>query len=285
MARFEKKFVKAIYKNTGGFFATWPLGRQVKLGDVIDIKRKRMDYLGNIADPAIGIQIIPGPDITADKTKWQSKSNVNIVIKAKGESPKEGSNLPIDKAGVTITFTKQGGFIFQPTGVKYNRIENLVTVRQEAIKKLTSDLFNLRKVYLIKEVAVVDSYSLTISETKQSKLEVAAEGEINISTEDLARIDIDLVVRTENSLDYNVIGKEGGALFYKGEKIKLKREKLETLIKNNPLLEELPEDQLAFMFPGSELTPENANDFFEFSPMNLDDLEELVGEEDDEIIV
>lgn len=100
MARFEKKFFKTIYKNTGGFFPTWPLGRQVKLGDIIDIKRNRMDYLGNVSDPAIGISVVAGPDLTADNTKWQSKSSVNIAIKAKGEAPEEGSRLPIDKAGI-----------------------------------------------------------------------------------------------------------------------------------------------------------------------------------------
>jgi hypothetical protein len=278
MAQFERKFVKQIYKNSGGFLPSWPLGRQVKLGDVIDLKYRRMVYLGTLKDPSIDIAIDIDTDNTIDITKWQSSNSINVVTKAKGEAPDEGSNLPINKAGITIDFSKKGGFLFQPGGMKIDRIKNLITVRKEAKEKLFRDLFNLRKIYIITEVGIVDSYSLTISQSKNSKLEVAAEGKPTISTKDLADLSLDLEVKTESALDFNVIGSEGGEIFFKAEKLVLKQNQREELIMRKPQLKDIPEDYLPSFLETDIIADKGIDELCDFIPTSLDDLEEFMGD-------
>ncbi|WP_157976286.1 hypothetical protein [Lewinella sp. IMCC34191] len=277
MANFEKRFFKDIYKNSGGFLPTWPLGRQVKLGDVVDIKHRRMDYLGNLSDPLLDIKITPGPDESQDETKWQSSKSVTITLKAAGETNPEVSNLPIDKAGIKVEFSKSGGFLFQPKGMNINRIENLVSVRSEAIKKLSAELFSMRSIFMIVEVGIVESYALTISESDSSLLELSVEGEQSISTKDLARTDLNFQYKTESQLDFNNIGAEGGSIFFKCEKMRVRRDKVVELRQELPSFLEAPDDVQAMLIPNSRITPENALEYFEFTPLTLDDLEVFLG--------
>ncbi len=97
ITRFERDFTRYIFKNTGGFLPSWPLGRHIRLGDIIDLKRNRMEYLGNLGEKAFGIKIGIIKDPTENSFKWQSKSNVHISTKVQGEMPTPGSNIPIDK--------------------------------------------------------------------------------------------------------------------------------------------------------------------------------------------
>lgn len=281
MARFERKFVKQIYKNSGGFLPSWPLGKQVKLGDVIDLKYRRMIYLGTLKDPAINISITVDTDDAIDNTKWQSSNSVNVITKAKGEVPAKGSNLPINKAGLTIDFSKQGGFLFQPGGMRIDRIKNLISVRKEAKEKLFRELFNLRKVYIVTQVGIVDSYALTISQSKNSKLEVAVEGQPSISTKDLADVSLDLEVKTESALDFNVIGSQGGEIFFKAEKLVLKQNEKEELFLRKPELKNIPEDYLPSFLENDIIANKGIDNLCDFVPTSLDDLEELIGDEDD----
>lgn len=277
---FERRFVRYIFKNTGGFLPSWPLGKIVKLGDIIDLKRNRIEYLGNLGEDFIGIPIEAVKDPTPDDVKWQSKSNVSVSIKAKGELPAEGSKIPLDKAGITIEFTKQGGFLFQPKQLTYDRIKNLIAVRQEAMRKLAVELFGLRKIYYIKEVAHVKSYALTISQSSDSKYEVAAEGDIQLSTEHLASTEVRLVVKAEKSMDFCVTGKKGGAIFFKPERMRLKREKREEIVNNDPPKNALSDENLLAMISPSEINADSINNIMEFTPVTLEDIEELMGEEE-----
>lgn len=281
MARFERRFVKQIYKNSGGFLPSWPLGKQVKLGDVIDLKYRRMVYLGSLADTSIGIDITVDTDDKVDTTKWQSSKSVNVTAKAQGEMPLTGSNLPVNKAGLTINFSNKGGFLFQPGGMRIDRIRNLITVRQEAKERLFRDLFNLRKIYIITEVGVVDSYALTISRSRNSVLEVAVKGQPSISTKDLADVSLDLEIRTESALDFNVVGAAGGEIFFKAEKLVLKQNQKEELLQRQPKLKHVPEDYLPSFLEPKIVADKGVDCLCDFVSLSLDDLEEFIGDEDD----
>lgn len=277
MARLERKFVRQIYRNSGGFIPTWPLGKQVKLGDVIDLKFRRMIYLGTLLDPLVDININIEEDDSIDDSKWQSKNSVNITFKGKGDIPSEGSKLPIDKAGLTVEFTKKGGFLFQPSGMKINRIKNLITVRKEAKEKLFREMFSLRKVYIITQVAEVNSYALTISQSKNSKLEVAVEGKPSISVSDLANVSLGLDVKTENALDFNNIGTQGGSIFFKAEKLILKKEEKEKLFERKPNLKNIPEEYLPSFLENQIIESEGIEKLFDFTPTTLEDLDDFMG--------
>lgn len=280
MASIEKKFMRSMYRNTGGFLPTWPIGRQVQLGDLVTIRFKRMQYLGNVADPSFGIQIIPQMDHLGDNARWQGKDSVDIKIKAKGAIPAVGSNLPIDKAGITLEFSSRGGFLFEPKGIKYHRIGNLASIRQEIIKKITaSNLGGVRKVYLITEVAEVQSYALTISNSDNGKLEVAVNNADAAELSDLTKPAAELSIVTQNSLEFNQIGQTGGNVFFKGEKFKLKAEKRHEITASDPTLAFFDADILTEAML-SKITDGQGPELVTLDDISLEYVDQLLGVEE-----
>lgn len=277
MGRFEKKFFKSIYRNHGGFMPTWPLGRLVELGDIVTISNKRMDYKGSLtADYDIDFEI--REDDTADDLSWSKKSGVDVNIKLKGEASLPNSTIPQGRAGVNLDFKKNFGFLFIPKGIRYNRIQNLVEVRKAALDKLARDHFDgLRRVCIVKEVAVVDSYALTIAFSKESNLDVTANADLDVlKEEDLAKADLGLTVTRKQEIAYNNIGASGGAIFFRAEKIKLRKEVVDQILDERPSLIGAPEDVVASTITGNRIANEG-EDLFEFSDMTLDDIEDLTG--------
>lgn len=277
MARFEKKFFRMIYRNNGGFLPTWPLGQIINLGDIVYIRRKRMDYQGNVGE--LGIQVQEDADVTGEDAKWQSRKGVNISTKAQSETPAKGSHLPQSKSGISLDFTRKSSFLFEPKNIRYNRIKNLFTVRAEILKQISQNALqlDLRKAYFVTQIAKVDAYSLAISINGKGKLEVSSDLESKMTTADLSRADIGLKTEWESELGFNVIGKEGGAIFFKAEKLRLKPDVKDKILESNPRLISLPEAELLSYTSTNEI--ENAFDFVE---LNLDDLNEFTGEWDDE---
>lgn len=278
MAQLEKVFFKTIFRNTGGFLPTWPLGRQVKLGDVVALRYRRMEYLGNLADPEIGIAVVPGEDIAGEDIKWQSKNSVNITTKLAGEAPMLNSALTKAEAGISLDFSRGGGFLFEPRGLRFNRIENLVTVRKQAIARLTSQMFGALRIYIIKEVGILDSYALSISQSEDSILEVSAEGKMELSVKDLANASLNLKIRRESQLDFSAVGAKGGTIFFKGEKLKLKTEIKDEIIKSNPSLVDASDDVLLAKVSIKSINQKTANNYFDFVEVGSDDIDQLMGE-------
>lgn len=226
MDNFIRDYVDAIYKNQDRFVPMVPLGSTVKLGDLLLLRkegRRGIEYMGNVADPAIGVAITAGPDETDSDQKWQSASGVSWSAKAAGVAPKIGSALLEAEAGLSISLAKERAFLFQPLGIRYNRIENLATVRSTLLKKLTRGLFDSRELWIVKQVATVSSYALAISISKQGSLEVGAKAGIStLSLPDLARVDLGLTVKRSEDLAFNEVGARGGSLFFRAEKMVLR---------------------------------------------------------------
>lgn len=243
MDNFIRDYVDAIYKNQDRFLPMIPLGNPVKLGDLLLLRkdgRRGIEYMGNSADPAIGVDVSEGPDETASDQRWQSASGMSWSFKAAGVAPKAGSALSEAEAGLSISLSKEKAFLFQPLGIKYNRIENLVTVRSALVKKLTSGQFDSRELWIVKQVASVTSYALAISISKQGSLEVSAKAGITtLALPDLARVDLGLTVKRADDLGFSDVGANGGSLFFRAEKMVLQSElpsETRTLLASTPAL-------------------------------------------------
>lgn len=218
---FIKKYREFIYKNNGGFLPVTPLGRTVKLGDLLRLPKGHkgdIDYRGVFDDAQVKIKGYPEPS-THDNS-WRASSGVVTTFKAAGAAPMAGSALAPTEAGIRIEFTKDNQILLEPRGLRYHRIENLVEVRKALLVHATAAPAEYRGVCLVTEIAVVDSYALAISVSKDALLEVAATAGASVLTlSDLSRVDLGLAQRKESNLGFRAVGAEGGALFFKAEVI------------------------------------------------------------------
>lgn len=210
MQGFIHDYADAIYKNQDRFIPMVPLGNVVKLGDLLLLRkdgRRGIEYMGNLGDAAIGIDVEEGADESAGDQNWQSSSGMTRSFKAAGTAPKIGSVLAESEAGLSISLSKEKAFLFQPRGIKYNRIDNLVSVRSALVNKLTRGQFDSRELWVVKQVASVQSYALAISISKQGSLEVSARtGVSSLSLQDLARVDLGLSIKRADDLGFSEVG-------------------------------------------------------------------------------
>jgi hypothetical protein len=218
---FIKKYREFIYKNNGGFLPVTPLGRTVKLGDLLRLPKGHkgdIDYRGVFDDAHVKIKGYHDPS-THDNS-WRASSGVVTTFKAAGAAPVAGSALGSVEAGIRIEFTKDDQILLEPRGLRYHRIENLMDVRKALLAHAEGVPAQYRGVCLVTEIAVVESYALAISVSKGALLEVAATaGASALTLSDLSRVDLGLVQRKESNLGFRAVGAEGGALFFKAEVI------------------------------------------------------------------
>lgn len=80
MESIMKSFLKAVIKRTRCFIASWPLGSIVQIGDIFEINKYDMNYLGNISKPPLNIAIdIIQNEIQSD-VSWSPKLFFRLAI-------------------------------------------------------------------------------------------------------------------------------------------------------------------------------------------------------------
>jgi hypothetical protein len=220
-----KDFVKTTYKKYR-YIPTIPLGKPVEFGDLLIIGKvgKPPVWLGNIKDPLIGIEVGEIEDTTPSDMKLSSKSGMIFSMKAKGERT-EGSIIPVEKAGIVIEFSKRGGYLFEPKGVRFNRIKDLISIRKQILERVPKELLlGHSEIFWVKEIAQVESYAFVSSSSSKSRLEVSADVEIgrNHLAKLNAEADFGLKIAYERDLEDSDIGEKGGNIFFIAEKIRLR---------------------------------------------------------------
>lgn len=288
MAGSEGIFFKKIYLEHGGFIPTWPIGRQVKLGDLVALRRagsfrrrRRMELRGNVTDSIIGIDI-ERAGARFDHTSWQSSHGVNITQKAAGVASDPDSKLPVDKAGVTIEFSKKGGFLFQPEQLAYDRIENIVSVRKQLLEKATQALLGLSEVLIVTEVAEVESYTLIISKSRSGKIEFIVGDTSGTSEGRMVDLDTNLEIAWQEDLFHQVVRAAGGPIFFKGEKVELLPDAASALRAADPLVCTLADAELLPHLWVHETDPVKRSEKLYMRGLNMDDLEEFLSDEEEE---
>ncbi len=273
MGNFASRFIRDIYKGTQGFLPAWPLGRPVNLGAIVDLHRYRMERIGSIEDPAIGITFEIETDPTPSTIKWTRKSDVSINFKMKGSNSLLGSNIPVNKAGISFSFNRNNAFYFYPQSIKYHRIKNLISIRNQILEKITRDSFKFRSIYVIKEVAFVSAYVLLISQSKDTNFEILADTGDQISITDLFKAEMEFKIVKESESIFYEISKKGGAIFFKAEKIRLRNDKREELKKGIDSEDDIRDSNLLAMVPEEDLSGNRLFDYMELAPLSLEDLE------------
>ena len=123
---------------------------------------------------------------------------------------------------------------------------------------------------------------MIIASSRSGKIEVSAEGDVQLTADDLARVDLGLRIEWENALSYRDIGSSGGAIFFKAEKLVLRPEVLNQLRSTSELLAGLSDRELAAFLPPDRQLLGEAISNRHFIPASLDDLDLFLGEEEEE---
>lgn len=73
-------FLKAVIKGTRCFIASWPLDRIVQIGDIYEINKYDMNYLGNISKPPLNIAVDNSQNEILSDVSWSPKLFFRLTI-------------------------------------------------------------------------------------------------------------------------------------------------------------------------------------------------------------
>jgi hypothetical protein len=171
-------FYQKLHQSTGGFFPVLPLAFQLFPGDFFQIRNGQIILLGNIFNPRIvGNFERDFEDIASlNESNWQISKGISKPYAGRGSG-----HTPID--GVfeyskqVISFEDRGSFIFKGQHPKSLKLANWNSMQAELIIKMTQTYYSFREVYVVSEVASVDTWTLAIAGKENAELEIASEAE------------------------------------------------------------------------------------------------------------
>lgn len=297
---------RSLFSQTSGYVLCWPFGRTIRIGDFFAIRPGTIDVIGNIYESYFQLNIkdtfaqdiykfsspVLEPFITKN-TLWETFTPAKSLWRLSDEcitdyeskqflKPHKHKLLPAEVNKYSVGFKNEGSFFFQASDVTYVRMPHFREINKEIIRRLTTEFFNFNKIFLITEVAMVKDYSVGISRMEGAELVVSVDEYIDGSIVDLMASDKSFQVEKVKGLDYLKVRKEGGAIAFKAKKMDLSLKARDTLIRElyrssekefQKYAVELMDNELFHLFPKIEINPGNANEFFEWTELTLEDVE------------
>jgi len=298
---------RALFRKTNGFVLNWPLGNHMKIGDFFAIRPRSIDVVGNIYERYFELDI---KDTFADdiyrfsspvlepfvekndslwevfyppKDHWQLLSNCYSDYKSNKmlEAHKRKIIAP-DVNQFATQMRGKGSFFFDANNVHHYRMPHFKEIHKEVIRRLTTEFFNYHKIFLVTDVALVKDFSMGISREDSASLIVSMDDFFDGTILDLLSSDVPYTVERVEGVEHLKLQKPGGAIAFKAKKLDLSLKAREVLIREiynsadkniQKYATELMNNELFHLFPKIEINPGNANDFFEWSDLTLEDVE------------
>jgi len=198
----EKAYAKQIAKKFG-YYATWLPTTPLKLGDFGIIFNKFIFVrVGNIED--LGIKFDKRLDQTETSFKYQTSGAVNMSVRVVADS--SIPTAPI-KTKVGFSFSKSNSVVFNANAVKSNSIEDQITLSKDIMDHFHNKKWNIRH-RVITELVEADTATIIIANSRSSKLELSANGDISDQI-DIANAEFGFSITTTNKMCYTDIANKG----------------------------------------------------------------------------
>lgn len=216
MAKAWEQYVKEMYKRFG-YLATWTPGVKLQLGDVGEIKDKRFTRITTLENLKISFKI--RNDDTQESQKHSSSGSVSMLFKAAGTAPQVGSVLKESEAGFTIDFKKNRSTVYEATGCTADSIDDQVTMGSQIIQLFKEGKWN-KDWAVVTELVSAESGTVLISNSSESRIELAVKGKITAGVPSLADVEADLQIAWSKNMQTTLISQAGLTPLFRARALK-----------------------------------------------------------------
>jgi hypothetical protein len=198
-------YLKSLYKKTHGYRPTWLPNTPIKIGDVgileddVFIKESTLNEHGIYFEVAISES-----DATID---FSSECGITLKTKLEGKIDPSATSLGKADAGFIIEFNDENGFIFKAKGSRTSVISNLGAVKREVLRRFNEGNWAKNWV-IISELIEAKSATILLSGQAGSKVELKAQGDLNVSTMDIADASLNLKLESGQTLAATILGQQ-----------------------------------------------------------------------------
>ncbi|MEO1261792.1 MAG: hypothetical protein AAFZ15_23510 [Bacteroidota bacterium] len=289
MMNIYSKLFQDIYLSTNGYVPAWPIGTTFQVGDIMLLQQHRMIPLGNLSDPYFGLdQYVESYVREAPIERlWQVERGINVMHKASDMiHVLDGYLLLEGQQAMIINFKERGDYFFRCKGITYTHFKNFQELEFEILQRLASQKCCFKDICVITDIATIDHYAMAIANKNKSCLIISGEDGSEYNLLDLADPDSFYINKKIKDLDDLRLKWEGGNIFFKARRMGLssRGEHLITEYIHKYLPDALHRFESNILdyattdfLPSNVLYPANVHEYFNFRKMNLDDVEEFLG--------
>jgi len=198
-------YLKSLYKKTHGYRPTWLPSTPIQIGDVGILENDVFIKESTLKEYGIFFEIVTSEsDATID---FSSERGITLTTKFEGKIDPNAISLGEADAGFIIEFNHENGFIFRTKGSRTIRIDNLGIVKKEVLNHFNKGQWN-KNLVIISELIEAKSATILLSGQAGSKVELKAQGNLNVSTVDIADASLNLKLESGQALAATILGQE-----------------------------------------------------------------------------
>lgn len=204
MTNAYKVYTEAIRDHFKVFYANWPIGEPLKLGDYGTMDGKIFIRDGNIVDD-YNISFQPRIDPSKDNYYFKSADSVKVEFFPKGSYIQPG--MPRISASMKIDFANEEAVFFNAAGIKNHSIESSAKLSETILSMFKKGEWP-KKRFIITRLVQADSTTVVISGKSSASISLDAES-VAIPNIDLADASIKLALRVDDGIVFTIITEEG----------------------------------------------------------------------------
>jgi hypothetical protein len=215
-------YVRGIRKKTKIYFAAWLPNAVLKLGDVGPLEGgflkkdffKRWTSLGNL-----GISFRVRQDKSPTPLEFISHEGISITTKIAGEANNAIPALPTAKAGISLSFSSEGGYVFQAAESYEPTIDDMESVKKQVANAYKEGQWE-KNWAIITKIVNVPYATYIISESSNSELVLEADADFKQGIADLGNASINLTWRKETGSFVKMAGAKNISPFFQLARLK-----------------------------------------------------------------
>ena len=215
-------YVRGIRKETKIYFAAWLPNEVLKLGDVGPLvggflKKdffKRRTSLENL-----GISFRVRQDKSPTPLDYISKQGTSVITKIAGEASDAIPALPTAKAGISLSFSSEGGYVFQAAESYEPTIEDMVSVNKQVVNACSEGRWE-KNWAIITKIVNVPYATYVISTSSSSELVLEADADLKQGIADLGNASFNLTLRKQRGSFVKMLGAKNISPFFQLSRLK-----------------------------------------------------------------
>jgi len=185
------------------FYANWPPGELLRLGDTGTLDGKIFIRDGNVQSD-LGLQVDSRTDQTGDHYSFKSEDSVSIGFTAKGQTTAQPGLAA--RAAIEIGFSSKDSVFFNAAGVRHHSLENPALLGRLILELHKQGKWSPRR-FVVTRLVESDNCTTIISGSSRSSIRLEAQSDV--PRIDLADASLKLDVATENSIAFEIVSASG----------------------------------------------------------------------------
>lgn len=237
--------------------ASWPPGVRVELGDVGTIDRDNM-FVRVTSLASLGVPFGSESASEGSETyQYASSGAVEIGLKLAGKPSPLVPNVPISKAGLGVSFTRDNATVFRAEGAQHSRIDDQVALRDEVVSLVRGGRWD-RDWSIVTHVVHATSTTALVGRSSGSGIEFELEAAIQGGGIELLSASAGVRTVASRNMELVMVGTGGATPLFRAVRVKPRY-----FLFGKPELRAAYSDQLERLASGEE----EDEDLFEETPI------------------